>query len=307
VEVKDLIRPPFANYDIVVYFGGGLFMIPFLNRYLFQPANLVWPQFQISLQSEIVSEIVSGLCLLFTIYIIGHILAYLSSQFIEKLADRLLGKISTAILISSWSRPRLRNEWIRALIFDRTSKIRRDRAVISTIVRVLPHLPALPAYFVIYVAGIFGYYDTRVPYSVIRAARRKLPTIGLGELALNIRTQWYKPLEYYVINRMPVATSRMYNYLVISGLFRTICIILLFSLWAQGYYIIHFWCDGDWFIRPIMGSGGQYSALIEYSLTLICYVFCLFSYLKFQRRYAEEAIFAFVFEESHPPPAAAAP
>jgi len=243
------------------------------------------------------SEIVSGLCLLFTIYILGHILAYSSSQFIEKLTDRLLGKISTAILISSWARPKARNEWIRAIIYDRTSTIKEDRAIFSTIIRTLVHLPALPAYFAIYVLGVFGYYNTRVPYSVIQAARRKLPDIGLGDLPLSVRSPWFKPLEYYVINRIPAATARMYNYLVIGGLFRTLCIIFLFSLWAQIYYFVHFISDRDWFVQPMMGDGSKYSAIMEYGLTIVSYVFCLFSYLKFQRRYAEEAIFAFVFEE----------
>jgi hypothetical protein len=299
--LKDLVRPPFANYDVVVYFGGGLFIIPFLNRYILQPLQLSWPQFQISLKSEIASEIVSALVLLFTIYILGHILAYTSSQFVEKLTDRLLGKISTSILVSSWVRPKKRNELIRALIYDRFMAIKGDNAIFPTLVRSLAHLPVVPTYIGVYSLGIFGYYNTRVPYSIILAARRKLPTIGLGNIGLGIRTKWFKPIEYYVMNRSPSATARMYNYLVIGGLFRTLCVVFLFSLWAQLYYAIHYWRDGDWFIQPIMNSHKPYTAIVEYALISAAYIFSLFSYLKFQRRYAEEAIFAFVFEQAPPP------
>lgn len=294
--IKELIRPPFANYDVVVYFGGGLFFVPFLNRYIIQPTGLTWPRFEIDIGSAISGEVVSALSLLFSIYILGHLLAYIGSQFIEKLIDRLLGKISTAILVTAWATPKLRNEWVRAVIYDRLKSIWRDRAVIPTLVRGVAHLPVLPIYIAVYAVGIFGYYDTRVPYSVIQAARAKLSHIGLGDLALSPRSKWYKPLEYYVINQSPSAVARMYNYLVISGLFRSLSVIFLFSLWVQLYYIIHFWHDGDWFVDPIMGSAGRYSALAEYALTSLLYVFSLLSYLKFQRRYAEEAIFAFVFE-----------
>ena len=294
-SLKDLLRPPFANYDVVVYFGGGLFFIPFINRYLIQPSAMHWPDFRIEIGSKIANELVSGLSLLFSIYILGHILAYLSSQLIEKLTDRILGKISTAIIISAWASNRRRNEHVRALIWDRVKSIKADRALFSTTVRLLFHLPVFPLYLFVFTVGIFGYYNTRVPQSVITAMRAKLNAIGIPDLRVGIRTKWFKPVEYFVMNRNSSATSRMYNYLVIGGLFRTLCFIFLSVLWVQIYFQIHFWLDAEWFLDPLMKNRLTHPALFEYMIVTFVYMFCLFSYLKFQRRYAEEAIFAFVF------------
>jgi len=57
---------------------------------------------------------------------------------------------------------------------------------------------------------------------VIRLAKKKFQNIGLDGTRIDIDGKWYKSLEYYVINKMPSAGTRMYNYLVISGLFRTL-------------------------------------------------------------------------------------
>lgn len=194
VELKDITRAPFANYDLVVYFGGGLFSIPFINRFGVGPLKLNWPKFEIEGYSNISSEVVSGLSLLFTIYILGHLLAYLGSQFIEKTFDRLLGKISTVILIASLATPRGRNEAIRALIYHRLKTIRSDRAGFPTLVRCFVHLPAFPAYFVIFLSGIFGYYNTRVPYGVIKAARERLSRLSVPGINLSIKSPWFKVL-----------------------------------------------------------------------------------------------------------------
>ena len=293
--LKELIRPPFANCDVVVYFGGGLFCIPFVNRYLMEPMNLEWPKFSIHVGSPFADEIVSGLSLVFFVYIVGHILAYVSSQIIEKMTDRILGKISTSIIVSAWSSPKSRNELVRSVIYDKIKKIRQDKAIIPTVVRGIAHAPAIPVYIAIYALGVFSYYETRVPYSVIRLVRDKIEEIGVPNLKFGIREKWFKPLEYFVINRFPSAVVRMYNYLVIGGLFRTLCLIFLISMWFQLYYALHFQEDGDWFLRPFMGSSRKISILWEYICSSFLYLFCFCSYLKFQRRYAEEAIFAFAF------------
>ena len=190
-----------------------------------------------------------------------------------------------------------RNEAVRSVIYDRITKIRTENALLSSSVRILFHFPIWPTYIFTYLFGIFGYYNSRLSSAVLDAARAKIKTIGVGDLPISIRSKWYKPLEYYVINRSPLATSRMYNYLVISGLFRSMSIIFLLSLWAQIYYWVHYLADGDWFIEPFLGSDSSQARRLEYGAMTLAYVFSLFSYIKFKRRYAEEAIFAFVFGE----------
>lgn len=295
-RLAGLSRPPFANYDIVVYFGGGLFLIPFAYRYLIEPLGLALPSIRVPMGEHFLTEAVATLTTLFLIYVVGHILAYLASQFMEKVADRTFGKVSSAIFVSCNATASTRNEMIRALIFDRLSKIKAENALIPTIVRFLFHIPAVPLYVLIFSFGFFGYYDTRVPKSTLDFASKKLSDLSEVGEPISIETKWYKPLEYYVINRCQDAVPRMYNYLVIAGLFRTLSMVFMLSLWAQIYYAAHLYCDGDWLLKPVMGTKGIVSPLLEYSLVLTAFTFSLFSFLKFQRRYAEEAIFAFAFE-----------
>jgi len=293
--IADLPRP-FANYDIVVYFGGGLFSLPFLNRYVLEPFDCTFPKFAIPLDNELASQTVTILSMLFSIYIAGHLLAYAGSQIIEKTVDRVFGKVSSAILVSLQSSPAGRNEAIRALIYDRLKRIRAQRALVSSFVRIFFHLPIFIHYFLSYIIGIFGYYDTRLTRDTMNCIR-KLYAEKFSKNRIGIRTQWYKPIEYYVISNDPSATLRMYNYLIISGLFRTLSVVFLISSWLLLYYNIHLWIDGDWMLKTLMNKDGKQMALIEYAFTSTICLFCIFSYMKFQRRYAEEALFAFAYSE----------
>jgi len=48
----------------------------------------------------------------------------------------------------------------------------------------------------------------------------------------------------------------------------------------------------------MFGNDTMFFQALSYALLCIIYLFSLFSYLKFQRRYVEDAIFAFVFTKS---------
>lgn len=296
-ELKDLVRPPFANYDVVVYFGGGLFFLPFVDRYIIQPTDTNFPKFRIELGSTISSETISILCLLFCIYIIGHFLAFLSSHVVEKVIDRYLGKISTAILISAISSEQKRVEAFRSVIWDKIKNIIPEKQLNITIIRSFFHLPVLPYYVVMFLFGIFGYYSTRITSESISLLRYKYAKLVVPDGLLTIRSKWFKPLEYYVINNIPSTFPRMYNYLVIAGLFRTLCIIFLFSTWMTIYYLFHFIAFDKWLLKSMMGLNGYKEGILELVLVSMLYIFCFYSYIKFQRRYAEEAIMALTFSK----------
>jgi hypothetical protein len=87
----------------------------------------------------------------------------------------------------------------------------------------------------------------------------------------------------------------MYNYLVISGLFRSLSLLFLSCIWAEFYYALHYWMDGDYPLRPLLSDAHTASAhLFAIALLYTAFGFSISSYMKFKRRYAEEAIFAFV-------------
>jgi hypothetical protein len=87
----------------------------------------------------------------------------------------------------------------------------------------------------------------------------------------------------------------MYNYLVIAGLFRSLSVLFLASIWMEVYYLVYWMVDGEMLLKPLMSDSRAvgthlFSILILYNV----YGVTFSSYMKFQRRYAEEAIFAYV-------------
>jgi hypothetical protein len=141
--------------------------------------------------------------------------------------------------------------------------------------------------------GGFDYYRSRVPHHIIFLAKRKLKLAGHGPVSLY--TSWYKTLEYDVINNNPAATGRMYNYLVIAGLFRALSVLFLSCIWMEIYYLAHWLVDGEFLLKPLMSDSAALGTHgFSFTILYVVYGIAFSSYMKFQRRYAEEAIFAYV-------------
>jgi hypothetical protein len=293
--LKGFIKPPFANYDIVVYFGCGLFSLPFIKHYIMEPFGLRFPVFAFDIGVPFAGALIATLSLLFTVYILGHIIAYVSSQLIEKAVETAFaGKTSTVLLATSKATDQTRKRVMRERLKVGCRAAWTPYARVAASVRLIANLPAFLVYLPIYAMGIFGFYSTRIPPRLLDAAARQLESLGLG-ISVSDDGGWFKVLEGAVINNHPIATARMYNYLVISGLFRSIALIFLGSL---GMELVHLllWKVGGW---PHIGfflsdSGDFVRWIIGYLVLSAVYAFSLFSFLKFQRRYVEEAIFAFV-------------
>lgn len=294
-SVKDLVKPPFANYDIVVYFGCGLFSLPFIVHYT-GSLRVNTTSFNFGIEPQFVSTLVTTLTVLFSVYILGHIIAYVGSQLIEKLMDSFFGKASTIVILGTKIRNTSLTKVIRGQLKNNVIKNFSRATWLSSFIRCLTHLPALPSYGGILVLGFFGFYRTRLSREVLAAASAKLSAIPVLDIEIKVDTVWFKPLEAIVMNNNPSATARMYNYLVISGLFRSICTILLASLWFEMSYVLLRISGYD---APqgllMLGNSSLTFQLFSYAAISLVYLFSLFSYLKFQRRYVEDAIFAFVF------------
>ncbi|RYG96611.1 MAG: hypothetical protein EON58_11695 [Alphaproteobacteria bacterium] len=292
-NLKDVIKPPFATYDIVVYFGCGLFSLPLIFHYLIEPAGFRFPRFSFHIGLEFAQDAISVLSLLFSVYVLGHIIAYCSSLTIEKAIDLYFGKISSAIILSTWSesvdRPELRQAW-RA---DRRAHAFRRGKLIQNSIRTLIVAPAVPLVLLVNFIGGFDYYRSRVPRRLVFQAREKLIAMGYGPAGL--RDPWFKVLEHVIINNCPTATARMYNYLIIGGIFRSISFLFLVCIWFEIYFFIHYIFHGHYFVKALMSDGlSPYYHAATFVILYSVFGFCLASYMKFSRRYAEEAIFAFV-------------
>lgn len=296
--LKSFVKPPFANYDIVVYFGCGLFSLPFIRHYFLEPFGLRLPVFSFEIGVPFAGALIATLSLLFTVYILGHIIAYVSSQLIEKAMDMAFaGKTSSVLLGASEADGETRNSIFRNMLKKGWREAWKPQARVAASVRILANIPAILIYAPIYWLGIFGFYATRLPPPLIQAAARRLEDLGLG-VSLSEDGGWFKVLEGSVINNHPIATARMYNYLVISGLFRSIAFIFLSALGMELIHLILWQVCGWPHLGYFLSDGGGFGRWVAgYLLLSIIYAFALFSFLKFQRRYVEEAIFAFVLSK----------
>lgn len=299
--LKNLGRPPFANYDIVVYFGGGLFALPFIYRYFLHPFGVPLPSFVLAESSQITLEIIRGLALLMAVYVFGHLIAYLSSQLVEKAVDRFLGKISTAIIVSLESSKAERDAKLKAMFRKRAKRIREENAVFPSLVRGAFHLPNLLHYVFVYFTGIFGYLDTRIPPDAFEKAKSRYFSLVVPGCEVRVDEKWYKSLEYYVINNVPDAVPRMYNYLVMAGLFRSLSFLFLWSSWFTLIFLATNAIFGTWPLGLTEMGTGEGAGLIEWFSLSTLSVFSLVAYLKFQRRYTEEAILALAFSNTIKP------
>jgi len=270
-----------------------MFSLPLIYHYFIEPSQFRFPRFDFGIGIAFADMAISVLSLLFAVYILGHMIAYVSSVMIEKYIDTFFGKVSSAILLSSYFREKPKREIVSAWQFDRGKRAFSGGRKWQNLLRVLFHLPAFPLYALVQVIGGFDYYRSRVPHHVLFLAKKKIKAAGHGPVSLY--TAWYKTLEYDVINNQPSATGRMYNYLVIAGLFRSLSFLFLTCIWMELYYFVHWWVDGELLLKPLMSDSKAIGThIFSFAVLYVVYGTTFSSYMKFQRRYAEEAIFAYV-------------
>jgi len=185
---------------------------------------------------------------------------------------------------------------ISAFIYRNFSKSLESGVRLLTIIRAVFLLPVIPLFILILLIDGFDYYKSRISSESFHKIRRKSKQLGLSEIRLE--NPWYKEIEHYVINRYPVALSRMYNYLVISGIFRSLSVIFLGSIWMEYYYFFHYFFTGHYHVTALASdiTVGPERILALLALYVV-YGFSVSSYMKFQRRYAEEALFAFLLTD----------
>jgi hypothetical protein len=97
------------------------------------------------------------------------------------------------------------------------------------------HGPVQGWYYVVRAKGYFAFADTRLPTRMFDHLDRKLAYF-FGDVNTKYNRQWFRWVEYYTNYNAPVARSSMYNYLVISGLMRSLSFLLLGAIWLE---IIH--------------------------------------------------------------------
>lgn len=105
IELPFVSKAPFANYDLVVYLGGGLFAILILWKYVGWPFQIFdFSSFLSTDNRSWVEDVVFLLLMGVCSYVLGHMISYQSSYFIEGFIEKSLGKFSKVVEITTVDR-----------------------------------------------------------------------------------------------------------------------------------------------------------------------------------------------------------
>lgn len=234
-----------------------------------------------------VAQIITGVVWLSASYLVGHILAFASAYVVENFLYYKLGSPSDV--------------WLKSEQHLRRGKHRRHifRAIFSRSLKEYPNFFGprfirflqLPAILPLYAARclqVFGFYIHKLPHGILPEIRNKFRKLGTSvEIAED--TRWDKILTHYVANEIPTAYSRMYNYLVIYGALRMLALLVLLSLW----YLLIFDLVTK-FSQIGAGYSIDWSATFVFNALSAVYVVCLMAFGKFNRRFFEESVLAFL-------------
>lgn len=116
-------------------------------------------------------------------------------------------------------------------------------------------------------------------------------TMRLDIDRLSDTPDWFRFVDYYVRINVPECYSRMYNYVVIYGLLRSVCFISTICFWYGVYNLFSIW------IFPTLSLLSLSASVYLTALSFIGTVLFFLAFFKFYRRYTEEAIIGFTVHE----------
>ncbi len=179
-------------------------------------------------------------------------------------------------------------------ILTQTRNTYRSPAI-SDLIRAAFHLPVILVYALIIWLRLFGFYQSKVNGFVVARVQQRLESNYDYHGAIISDTSWFKIVEYACSNDHPAAMLKMYNYLLIYGLFRSMAFIILCATWCELYFFIF---QGGLGFVDTTGPGNIYFRIGILQLT---YWVSFVGYGKFSRRYAEEAVQAFALSDKFRP------
>ena len=286
-------KVPFASYDIAVYFGVGIIVLPFLI-YVIDAIEVIKQNSSIFDDSGLsftfnTFVIVFGL---FSAYSIGHIIALLSSYIVEKFIHYWLGYPSDV-----WKKFAPGED---AEYFNHVKAHIKDRASLPLIIGlVILYLPIIVPIIFIYLFKLFGFYRPKLPIELASKLELKLKStlddfVFKNDDGVETKIFWMKIVEHEVANNNPMGYARLYNYLVIFGVLRSLALVFLIVSW---FFILP--PISDW-----KGAGIGNLEFDSYRLQM----FLIFSavttltfigFSKFNRRFFEEAVYAFTLVQEN--------
>lgn len=284
-----LDKLPFTTYDIIGYLTPGIFSI-WLTSYLFPNINSTERITSFFHEADAIPEqVIVSLSCLAIFYTIGHIISLVSSLLIERFLLFYFGYPSKFFVLEN----KINNATVRNIVKHNIQKNWRTPNFFFTTIMLFPIFPYL---IICYIIGAHGYYVKRLDRSAADILISRFKKITRKNIQRNIEendANWFRVVEYTVYRENPLSTSKMYNYVVMYGFLRSICLILITVTWyclIKAIFMIVTVYPADWNLASL------YECLIFSLITFFVFV----GFAKFFRRYSEEAIWAFIAEYQQP-------
>jgi hypothetical protein len=147
-------------------------------------------------------------------------------------------------------------------------------------------VPLFPLYAVLISLRWFDFYFSKLPFEIRSVLDDRL-RVEKVPIAVAQGTPWPKVLKQYVVNNCPVAYARMSNHRVVFGLLRSLALLALCAAWVEIGLAIAAWIKGD--------SSALFHAVGWLTFAVLA-TFLIIGFAKFNRRFFEESVYAFVFK-----------
>ena len=272
-------------YDLAVYLPGGavlLVVCKFIVESLL--GHPIVPTL-IPKDGDSINLVIRAILWVSASYLAGHLGAFASTYLIEKFVHNSLGYPSDIWLeTEKQNGPIGKYQDLREIFTDKIHNTRLNLVSIAILILQIPaFLPIIFFYFV----KPFGFYAPKIPSNLLPAVQKQFCKLHI-DVKIEQGSRWEKLVEHFVANHCPLAYTRMYNYLVIYGALRLISFILLLVCW---YLTID-----DLLVKFNHGQNftiNYVRTLFYFSMSGI-YIVSVMAFAKFNRRYFEETILAFI-------------
>lgn len=174
---------------------------------------------------------------------------------------------------------------LKEIYLKRIRKYKCDS--LASFIVLFSQFPALPLYLFMVKFRVYGFYTPKLPYELSKPLEKKMEERNIP-VSLNSNNRWAKLVEHYVANNFSSSYTRMYNYLIIYGALRILAFINLAILWHITLVNIYHQYN--------YGLSFQFSYFFQYCLSATIYVASVMAFAKFNRRYFEECILAFLLK-----------
>ena len=275
-------------YDIAVYLPGGavtlLALEALASKFDVDHLHLA----MVPSGNSAIEQVILGVVWLSASYLLGHVVAFASSYAIEKFVHYSLGYPSDIWLKSErlLHHGEPRRQTFRKIIERNLHDYPYSWVSITILILQIPAGLALLAFRW---SRPFGFYNHKLPHGILSDVSSRFSVLNLS-VQIKEKSRWEKIVEHYIASNCMPAYTRMYNYLVIYGSLRILAIIILGYLW----YLFASDVALKTKVPYDIFSNISIEATIYYLGFSMLYVVTVMAFAKFNRRYFEETILAFL-------------